>query len=227
MIKKLKKVVKILIGHNREKVKMSAEGKLQFERVQPWFAIKGDTTVRMDYDLNPDSIVFDLGGYKGEYSADIFCKYNPYIYIFEPVESFFKIINNKFSNNKKVESYNFGLSSRNQQLQINLSDNSSSIYIKSDQTEVIVLKSIVEFIQNERITQVDLIKINIEGGEYDVLEALIDNNLISIFKNIQVQFHDFIIENAKERMGIIQSKLSKTHEITYQYEFVWENWKIK
>ncbi len=227
MINKLKKAAKILIGRKSEKVEMSAENKIQLERVKPWFAIQGDTTIRMDYDLNSNSIVFDLGGYKGEYSADIFCKYNPYIYIFEPVESFFKIINNKFSNNIKVKSYNFGLASTNQQMQIFLSDNSSSMHIKSDQTEVIELKSIVEFLQKEEITQVDLIKINIEGGEYDVLEALIDNNLISIFKNIQVQFHDFIIENAKQRMESIQRKLSETHEITYQYEFVWENWKIK
>ena len=52
-------------------------------------------------------------------------------------------------------------------------------------------------------------------------------NAISIFKNLQIQFHDFIIDNAEERMKNIQNKLSKTHEITYQYNFVWENWKIK
>ena len=51
--------------------------------------------------------------------------------------------------------------------------------------------------------------------------------MISIFKNIQVQFHDFIIQNAEERMINIQRKLELTHELTYQYVFVWENWKLK
>ena len=73
----------------------------------------------------------------------------------------------------------------------------------------------------------DLIKINIVGEEYEVLEILLKNNMISIFKNIQVQFHDFIVDNAKERMIAIQKKLALTHVLTFQYEFVWENWKLK
>ena len=89
------------------------------------------------------------------------------------------------------------------------------------------MKSITDFIKINKINHVDLIKINIEGGEYEVLETLLNNNMISIFKNIQVQFHDFIVENAKERMNAIQKKIALTHELTYQYEFVWENWKLK
>jgi hypothetical protein len=60
-----------------------------------------------------------------------------------------------------------------------------------------------------------------------VLEALIAANLLHLFKDIQVQFHDFVIPNAKARMEEIQTALSKTHTLTYQYEFVWENWTLK
>lgn len=76
------------------------------------------------------------------------------------------------------------------------------------------------------IEVVDLIKINIEGGEYDLLDEIIANNWLSKFKNIQVQFHDFVIENPRERMEKIQKELAKTHQLTYQYDFVWENWKL-
>ena len=112
-------------------------------------------------------------------------------------------------------------------MQISMSDNSSSIFLKTDESETIQLKSIVNFIKNNNINKVDLIKINIEGGEYELLESLLENNLISIFTNIQVQFHDFLLDNGKERMNKIQENLAKTHELTYQYEFVWENWKLK
>ena len=67
-------------------------------------------------------------------------------------------------------------------------------------------------------------KINIEGGEYDLLDRLITTGLVGKIDNIQVQFHEFV-PNAKERMQNIQKKLSKTHTPTYQYEFIWENWK--
>lgn len=228
MIKKIKKIIKILINYDDSvKVTRTPIEQLQFERCLPWFADKGDTTLRLNYDLNENSIVFDLGGYKGEFATEIYCKYSSSIFVFEPIFDFYSIIKNKFSNTNKVKPFHYGLGGKNEELKISLIDNSSSVYIESDTFETVQVKSIVDFINENNITKVDLIKINIEGGEYEVLETLIDNNLISVFTNIQVQFHDFIIENAKERMNAIQEKLSITHELTYQYEFVWENWKLK
>jgi len=66
----------------------------------------------------------------------------------------------------------------------------------------------------------------IEGGEYDLLEHLIKTKYIKRIKNLQVQFHDFV-DQAQERMDNIQKELSKTHQLTYQYLFVWENWERK
>lgn len=222
----LTKIKKLFRGKN-QKIVMSPNELLQSQRVIPWFADKGDETLRLDYDLNEKSVVFDIGGYKGEFAGDIFCKYNATIYVFEPVLSFFEIIQKKFSNNPKVKAYNYGLAGKDEQMVISMSDNSSSIFLQTEESETIQLKSIVNFIQEHNIQFVDLIKINIEGGEYELLEALIDHNLISVFKNIQVQFHDFLLEDGKERMNRIQEHLAKTHQITYQYEFVWENWELK
>ena len=201
--------------------------KLQKERCKPWFKVNGDNTLRLDYPLSKDSIVFDLGGYKGDFANSIYEKYNCTIYVFEPVTSFFSTIKERFASNDKVKVYPFGLSDTNKELFISNSADGSSVFLKTKDSEKIELKSILQFIEDNNITTVDLIKINIEGGEYEVLESLLESNKIKIFKNLQIQFHDFIIENAQERMENIQKQLEKTHEITYQYEFVWENWKIK
>ena len=71
-----------------------------------------------------------------------------------------------------------------------------------------------------------MIKINIEGGEFEFLENIIKSELVTKFDNIQVQFHDFV-PNSDIRMSEIQKELSKTHYLTYQFEYVWENWKRK
>jgi len=226
MLYRIKKAIKILINYQPKKVFTKNE-LIQYNRAKPWFEIKGDETLRLDYDLDSNSIVFDVGGYKGQFAAEIFCRYNCITYVFEPVKDFFLEIEKKFLFNNKVIRYNYGLAGKNQEISISLSDNSSSVYLNGEKFEKIQLKSIVEFIESNNITHVDLIKINIEGGEYELLESLIENNCITRFKNIQVQFHDFIIENAKERMQKIQNQLTKTHELTYQFEFVWENWKLK
>jgi len=75
-----------------------------------------------------------------------------------------------------------------------------------------------------KVKHINLIKINIEGGEYELLEKMIISNLIKRFDNIQIQFHRFIA-NAFTKRRLIQKGLSKTHYLTYNYPFIWENWK--
>lgn len=229
MIKKFKKIAKILITKDTPqppKKVISENDKLQAQRVVSWFADKGDDTLRLDYNLDENSTVFDVGGYKGEFARDIFCKYNSNIYVFEPLKEFFEISTKRFINNKKVHNYNFGLANKSFDTEIHISDNASSIFNVEGETVTIRLESIIDFMTKHNIEVVDLIKINIEGGEYDLLDEIIANNWLSKFKNIQVQFHDFVIENPRERMEKIQKELAKTHQLTYQYDFVWENWKL-
>lgn len=226
LIKRIIRRIKFNLKSKAEKLKIKQDH-IQYQRCIPWFEADGDRTLRLNYPLHKDAVVFDLGGYKGEFATDIFNKYGAIIYVFEPILSFYEIIKEKFTHTEKVKPFQYGLAGKDAEMQISLTDNSSSVYITSKTTETIKLKSIVNFIKAHSIQHIDLIKINIEGGEYDVLEALIENNMLTRFTDIQIQFHDFIIPNAKERMQSIQKELAKTHELTYQYEFVWENWTLK
>ena len=47
----------------------------QERRLLPWLAVEGDATLRVDYDLDQDSLVFDLGGFTGQWASDIFGRY--------------------------------------------------------------------------------------------------------------------------------------------------------
>ena len=192
---------------------------------EQWLRDKGDDELRYNYDLNSESIVFDLGGYHGEFAEKIYNKYQCNIYVFEPVEEFFNIIKEKFSSNSKVKVYNFGLSDKDEMMDISLEDNSSSIYLAEGKKERISLKSASNFIIDEGLTSIDLLKSNIEGGEFPVLQDLIKSNLVKNIKNIQVQFHSFISNSLKMREDI-HFELNKTHHTTYNYYFVWENWEL-
>lgn len=195
-------------------------------RVQPWFKINGDKTLRLFYKINQDSVVFDVGGYEGNWASDIFSMYLCNILIFEPVECFFNIIKKRFKQNHKVHVFKFGLAGKNRFENINVDSSSSSIFKRGNETEKAKMTDIVSFLKKKEIKVVDLIKINIEGGEYELLDRMIDSEEIRKFVNIQVQFHDFV-PNAKKHMLDIEKKLSKTHRLTYRYEFVWENWYLK
>lgn len=193
---------------------------------QKWIKDKGDEVLRLNYPLNEYSIVFDLGGYKGEFSEKIYNKYNCTIYIFEPVPSFFNIIREKFSNNQKIHVFNYGLSSKNSSVEINISDDGSSIYQESKKKELIQLKSISDFIIEHNINKINLLKINIEGGEFDVLTEVLETGFVQNIDDIQVQFHSFV-DNAMQRREDIRERLKRTHELSYDYFFVWENHKRK
>ncbi len=199
---------------------------LQERRVIPWFAAQGDKTLRLDYDLDENAMVFDLGGYEGQWSSDIFNRYGCWVHVFEPVEEFAKNIAWRFAKNRKVIVHAFGLADESRMSKIGLDKNSSSIFRPGTTSVSAQLVRAADFMRAYNIPTIDLMKINIEGGEYDLLEHLIESEYIRHIKNIQVQFHDFV-PNAQERMWSIQEALARTHYLTYQYLFVWENWRIR
>lgn len=193
-----------------------------------WSDDQGEWTLRVNYNLSTDSIVFDLGGYDGKWSQRIYDRYKCKIYIFEPVDDFYNIIKNLFINNNNIFVYNDGAGGKNEFVDIYMSENSTSVFDckNNNDKKTISIKKLSEFIDEQKIKNIDLLKINIEGMEYDLLDDLIFSDKLSLFEDIQIQFHDFV-PNATERRNSIRESLSKTHYLTYDYEFIWENWKRK
>ena len=191
-----------------------------------WFKDNGDNTLRLDYNLDYNSVVFDIGGFEGTFSEKIYQKYKAKIYIFEPVNSFYTQIDNKFKDIPNIKTYNFGLSSEDQRIEISLNGDASSTHALDGDKEKIKLCSIIDFIEQNKITKIDLMKINIEGGEFDILPTLLEHDIINSINNLQIQFHTFV-PNAENQREAIRKKLLLTHTLTYDYYFIWENWKLK
>lgn len=218
---------------NPEEVeKLIEEGEKEFkfmDTLYEWNFADGDKTHRMNYPLNPESIVLDLGGYLGDWAAAIYCMHSPKIFVFEPVYHFYQIILKRFFNNKQVVVHNFGLSNSTGNIFIDLKGDATSVFYLNEKTESnieISLVDIIEFLNNNSFTKIDLLKLNIEGSEYDILDRLLDSGWINNIEHIQVQFHDFV-ENAEERRHNIRERLKLTHEEKYNYEFIWEGWSKK
>lgn len=194
--------------------------------VRKWYADGGETTLRYAYDLNPDSIVLDLGGFKGQWASDLFARYLCHIHIFEPVASFAAQIEERFSRNDKIKAYPFGLGGGSKTEEIHLDADGSSCFGSSSDVESIKIVDVHEWLSENHIDWIALMKINIEGGEYELLERMLETGWIPKTENLQIQFHN-IEEDSRARMEHIQTELQKTHRLTYQYDFVWENWTIK
>ncbi len=196
--------------------------------VADWKKQEGEKKLRYEYDLPARPVVFDLGGFEGDWASEIAARYQAKIELFEPHPIFAANIAQRFKGNPDINIHVFGLGARDEKLNLGTDAESTSTF-KTQNTASVVevdLKNAKDFILKGGFSQVDLMKINIEGGEYELLEHLIEEGLISKIKELQIQFHHFV-PNAITRMKAIQKELSKTHELTYQFEFLWENWRIK
>jgi len=198
------------------------------KRVIPWRADRGDQTLRLEYNLSSDSVVFDVGGYEGQWTSDIFSRFCCNVHVFEPVPQFAEKIATRFRKNPKIVVHTFGLANCTMSADISLAnDGSSTCNIKCAEKNILLLPiklvNIKEFIEKHGIQRIDLMKVNIEGGEYDLLEYMLSSGLMASIGNLQVQFHDFV-PDARMRMEKIQKGLTLTHMKTWSYEFVWENW---
>lgn len=200
-----------------------------FQReVRRWFRDKGDSTLRLDYPLDAESIVLDVGGYKGDFTALIHEKFNCRVFVFEPLSVFYHICKQRFTGNAKIIALNYGLSDADKISQIHIAEDSSSFYKRNSKTseEIAQLRNCATVFKELGIEKVDLMKINIEGGEYNLVKKLIDSDLIEKIKYLQIQFHNFV-ENAEEKRQNLRSQLTRTHIEMWNYEFVWESWRLK
>lgn len=195
--------------------------------VNRWFRDKGDQTLRLNYPLNSESVVFDVGGYHGDFADEIYQKHGCRIYIFEPVPEYYSICVERFDGNPDIICLNYGLSSANGFLDIGLSENASSVVSPDVQSELlqVEIRAVTDCINELNITRIDLFKINIEGGEFDVLPLLIESEEIKKVRCLQVQFHNFI-DHAQEKRANICQLLKLTHSEMWSYEFVWESWEL-
>jgi FkbM family methyltransferase len=197
-----------------------------------WFADNGDYTHNINYELNNDSIVIDLGGYYGLWIDEILKKNNPHIpnIIFvEPVPEFYNHLVGKYENYEKIKVINAGVSTdKNEATKtLYISNDGSSTNFNGNINSAIQIKTIPidKILSDNNIYQVDLLQINIEGDEYGLMEYMIESNIIEKFKNVQIQFH-LGIENDVERRNNIQKNLiSKGFKNKFDYPFVWESWE--
>ncbi|MCK9557568.1 MAG: FkbM family methyltransferase [Candidatus Cloacimonetes bacterium] len=194
---------------------------MEFDR---WFADHGDETLRLDYQIGKQDVVIDCGAYHGNWSRSIYDRYHCRILAFEPVKEYCTIAKQTLAHTG-VLVFHSGIGPFNETCDISVNGCASSVIKHSESVEQINIVSIDDVIRDNSLSHIRLIKINIEGAEYDLLDHMLNSSIVSMIDDIQIQFHQFV-DHAVERRENIRASLQQTHHLTYDYEFVWENWRI-
>ncbi|WP_447860120.1 FkbM family methyltransferase [Nitrospira calida] len=197
----------------------------QQKLVAKWYS-DGADRLRYEYDIGENSLVLDVGSYDGQWASDIFSRYCCRMILFEPVRVFAEALARRFARNPLIEVNGFGLGGYTRMEMIAILGSGSSVVRRprSARLEEVSIVDMWEWWRKQGIAEVHLMKINIEGGEYELLDRMIETGLVTRVRDIQVQFHR-IDSSSERRMKNIQSLLARTHRLTWQYEWVWESWR--
>ena len=181
-----------------------------------------------------------MGGNRGHDTVAFIKLYNPSIISYEPLVSMWKTLSEQFRSNPKVTIHPFGLGNRARSLLIEPNDHGNagtSIFRKltspnSTAIQKIELLNIVEVIHAVRQTKtkdgmIDMISINCEGCEFEIIPALILNNMLQYFRIIQFASHTGLVQQSSCIYCLIEQALARTHESKYHYTMLWEGWVLK
>jgi FkbM family methyltransferase len=191
-----------------------------------WVADRGDETRRLDYRLEPGAIVLDVGGYEGRWTEQVIGRFDCLVHVFEPVSEFASAIESRLGRTGRVRVHPYGLAGRTGEVDFHLSADGSSALRGRGEPRRVRMRAAAEVFEELALERVDLMKINIEGGEYELLEHLLERGLAARVRHLQVQFHDFV-PGARRRMDAILSRLASTHQPEWRYPFVWEGWRLR
>jgi len=181
--------------------------------------------------LDADSVVVDVGAYDGVWAEEIAERYGMHLYAFEPNPDMIPHARSRLARFEKATLYPYALGGADATATLTLRGMGTTLFAGSgdeppggnERTVTVEVRDIKRVLDEIGIDDIDFVKINIEGGEFDLLDRLIETGDVSRFRIIQVQFHEWH-RAAYSRRRKIQKALRRTHEQDWDYPFVWERW---
>jgi|688.fasta_scaffold207304_2 FkbM family methyltransferase len=194
-----------------------------FTEESKWFMLNREK-LKYRMNLKEDGLVLDFGGYMGDFSANLL-KMNPKLQckVFEPVNQFANFCQHRFKDNGNVEVIVSGVSSDGRDLKLCV-DGPRTKNDSSTDTEYFQSVSINSVL--DVLEEVELMKMNIEGMEYECLRALESNENLKKVKYLLVQFHNFNSISDKDYRSVIKT-VEKSHTSVFKYKWLWELYKAK
>ena len=172
--------------------------------------------------LGPDDSAIDCGADVGEVT-EVMGRRGAKVYAFEPNPYAFDVLQKRFADNPRVICLNKAVSDRDDVLKLFLhekadrdplgrSNSSSLLGVKSninpDNWVEVEAINLADFIK-QLSAPVALIKMDIEGAEFDVLDHLLECDVLSNVGNVFVETHEKRIPSLQQRKERLQQLMQE------------------
>jgi len=161
------------------------------------------------FEIKSGDMVIDIGAHIGTFSL-FAARFAKRIYAFEPLVSNFNILkeNIKINGFHNIEAYNFAVADKSGTrdlfvVQGNMAAN--SLYLETEFKTKVETISLDDIVKRNNIFQIDYLKLDCEGAEYDILMKCSPDVLVKIQK-IGMECHDI---DKNRNLGSIKEFLEK------------------
>lgn len=189
----------------------------------------GGNAQLFDLPVRTGEVVIDAGGFEGDWTARMLTRYGCRSEVYEPVPEFADHCRQLFAQNSWVKVHAAGVGGSTRLTTFHIAQDGTSEFISADQqgqsleTQILDIAEIIHALGTDQIA---CLKLNIEGGEYEVLERLIQTGLIAQVRSLLIQFHRQPADY-EARYQALQAQLALTHTHAWRYPMVWEKWLLR
>lgn len=181
-----------------------------------------------DFPLAPRATIVDVGAFVGEWSEPVATRYGEArIFAFEPGPPFFRQLREVAEKHPHLTALPYGLGARTQQARLSTLDGPGAAVVGDGERgpgHDIEIRDIDSVFDELGLREVDLLKVNIEGGEYDLFDRLVETDRLVGVDSVLVQFHEWH-PNAYRRRRAVRRALRRTHDEIWNYPWVFEYWR--
>lgn len=176
-----------------------------------------------------NSLAVVLGGYTGTSSIKIAQK-GYKVFVFEPVPRFADDIRRRAkSRSKDIHVLEQAAATTSGQVEIvekgeeTFTRGRNTNEVRSGNGFVVSAVDFADWIRSLEST-ISLLEVNIEGSEYEILNHLASERVMSRINRINIQFHKISTSSVVDRQRI-QTLLNQTHVQLWCFDWIWEVWE--
>ena len=182
--------------------------------MQTWQEVDGDNTLALDWPIDAESVVWEIGGYEGRWAAQIPEKYDPHIFIFEPQEWAYRKLVERFEGTK-ASIFSFGLWTHETKLPLQeFGTDGASVVRHNGRTA-----GSGDFADIFAVlwSDIDLCLMNVEGAEYVLIPYLLGLNAMEKIRFFWCQFHPTLVIGGNRKAEQIFHGMSRTHRLLWSH----------
>lgn len=178
----------------------------------------------IDWPLTRDSVVVEVGGYKGRWALQIAERYAPRLYVFEPQPWAAEVCREVLGERAMVLEHGLGVKNQILPMEHEGTDGCTFVTI-GPRSHFGELREISEAFIELEVGRIDLMLMNIEGYEYTLIPHMIKQGILP--QRLMVQFHKFADPHAdgKTHIAIGQALAMLGYRVVWTYGVVLTAWE--